>query len=92
MAMHVLYVGDPGPYLIGEDGSELLRIFRPTADGKGDLSQQLAMGSITAHMPQTDFLDYEGTPEEEAAILEKAQAALAARGKPPEDTGQNATA
>lgn len=74
--MHVLFHAD-GTYLLGEDDSELLRVFNPRV---GTISPEpLAFGCITAHMPDHDWQEFKGSAESEKAIIQKAEAATKAR-------------
>lgn len=84
MASYVVaYVSDEEPltYLIG--GDELFApnkqpLFYVYSDGAASLGLPVMRGSITAHMPGVDWKEYDGGEAQEAALLEKFQAVLAA--------------
>lgn len=75
MAMHVVFQSDDKPpyYLIGSDGSTLVRVLSPS----GSIGEPQMMASLSAHMVGVEWSEYKGSAEEEQTILVKAQAAIA---------------
>lgn len=78
--LHVLFAveGKHPPYLIGEEGSGLVRVFNPFT---GSLGPPVLVGSVQAHMPGKEFWEYEEDEGEEAEILAKVRKAMADRGE-----------
>jgi len=66
-ALRVLFESDdPKRYMIGQDGSDLVWLFDPASDRRP--SRPVPPASIAAHMPYTNWKEFEGN---DAPILER---------------------